>query len=231
MAKAETRRKTARLPKQVELRDRRPPKTRRPCDLVVLDLRKAGGFTDYFVICSGDEPAADPRDCRRRHGSARGRRASSRRTSKATTARNGSCSTTSTSSSTSSRRRPRMFYGLERLWGNAERIDVDVAERPARRVAGGAGRRSRSLLAPAARCDGRSTSRRAARSAGAAGARSSRSRHRSATRCGDPLPSWRAASVPRRQLLHAAAARRREVDRGTRHRRLRRRPCARSSTR
>jgi ribosome-associated protein len=25
-------------------------------DIVVLDLRKAGGFTDYFVICSGGNP-------------------------------------------------------------------------------------------------------------------------------------------------------------------------------
>ncbi len=25
-------------------------------DLVVLDLRKAGGFTDYFVICTGTNP-------------------------------------------------------------------------------------------------------------------------------------------------------------------------------
>ena len=24
--------------------------------MVVLDLRKAGGFTDYFVICSGNNP-------------------------------------------------------------------------------------------------------------------------------------------------------------------------------
>jgi ribosome-associated protein len=25
-------------------------------DIVVLDLRKAGGFTDYFVICTGTNP-------------------------------------------------------------------------------------------------------------------------------------------------------------------------------
>jgi ribosome-associated protein len=25
-------------------------------DVVVLDLRKAGGFTDYFIICSGGNP-------------------------------------------------------------------------------------------------------------------------------------------------------------------------------
>ena len=56
----------------------------------------------------------------------------SRRTSKATTAPidpDGSSSTTSTSSCTSSRARPRLFYGLERLWGSAERVD-DPARRP-----------------------------------------------------------------------------------------------------
>ena len=34
-------------------------------DVVVLDLRKAGGFTDYFVICTGDQRGRS-RDCRRR---------------------------------------------------------------------------------------------------------------------------------------------------------------------
>ncbi len=29
---------------------------RKATDLVLLDLRKAGGFTDYFVICSGTNP-------------------------------------------------------------------------------------------------------------------------------------------------------------------------------
>ena len=57
-------------------------------------------------------------------GGAGGAQASSRRTSKATTAPSGFCSTTSTSSCTSSRRRRALFYGLERLWGSAERIEV-----------------------------------------------------------------------------------------------------------
>jgi len=29
---------------------------RKAVDVVVLDLRKAGGFTDYFVICTGTNP-------------------------------------------------------------------------------------------------------------------------------------------------------------------------------
>jgi ribosome-associated protein len=52
MVKAETRRKTARLPRQItaaiEAADDKQAR-----DLVVLDLNKAAGFTDYFVICSG----------------------------------------------------------------------------------------------------------------------------------------------------------------------------------
>jgi ribosome-associated protein len=52
MAKAEIRRKTSRLPKQVE-RVIGAAEEKKAHDLVVLDLRKAAGFTDYFVICSG----------------------------------------------------------------------------------------------------------------------------------------------------------------------------------
>jgi ribosome-associated protein len=55
MAKAETRRKTARLPKQVELAIR-AAEDKKASGFVVLDLRKAGGFTDFFVICSGTNP-------------------------------------------------------------------------------------------------------------------------------------------------------------------------------
>ena len=47
--------KTPKLPKGVSsaigaARDRKA------LDIVVLDLRKAGGFTDYFVICTGTNP-------------------------------------------------------------------------------------------------------------------------------------------------------------------------------
>jgi ribosome-associated protein len=55
MAKAETRRKTARLPKQVELAIR-AAEDKKASAFVVLDLRKAAGFTDFFVICSGTNP-------------------------------------------------------------------------------------------------------------------------------------------------------------------------------
>jgi ribosome-associated protein len=52
MAKTEKRRKTVRLPEQVESAVR-AAEDRKAVDLAVLDLRKAAGFTDYFVICSG----------------------------------------------------------------------------------------------------------------------------------------------------------------------------------
>lgn len=53
MAKTEKKRKTTpRLPKAVGLAVR-AARDKKAFDIVVLDLRKAGGFTDYFVICTG----------------------------------------------------------------------------------------------------------------------------------------------------------------------------------
>lgn len=55
MAKIEKRRATKRLPTQVE-RAVRAAEDKKAVDLAVLDLRKAAGFTDYFVIASGTNP-------------------------------------------------------------------------------------------------------------------------------------------------------------------------------
>jgi ribosome-associated protein len=52
MAKTEKRQKSARLPGQID-RAVRAAEDKQAVDLAVLDLRKAAGFTDYFVICSG----------------------------------------------------------------------------------------------------------------------------------------------------------------------------------
>jgi ribosome-associated protein len=52
MAKTETRHKPKRLPKQIDAAVHAAD-DKQARDLVVLDLRKAAGFTDYFVICSG----------------------------------------------------------------------------------------------------------------------------------------------------------------------------------
>jgi ribosome-associated protein len=52
MAKTERRRKPARFPKQIELAIR-AAEDKKAQDITVLDLRNASGFTDHFVICSG----------------------------------------------------------------------------------------------------------------------------------------------------------------------------------
>jgi len=52
MAKTEKRKKATRLPRQVALAVQAAD-DKKAADIVVLDLRKAHGFTDYFVICSG----------------------------------------------------------------------------------------------------------------------------------------------------------------------------------
>jgi len=52
MAKTDTRRNTNRLPQQID-RAIRAAEDKKAVALVVLDLRKAAGFTDFFVICSG----------------------------------------------------------------------------------------------------------------------------------------------------------------------------------
>jgi ribosome-associated protein len=96
---------------------------RQAVDVVVLDLRKAGGFTDYFVICTGNNPRqitaiAD----------------AVRETLKKDL---GERPTLSEGVDKSEwilldyfdfvvhifSRDCRTFYGLERLWGAAERID------------------------------------------------------------------------------------------------------------
>ena len=52
MATADKRRKATRLPKQIDLAVAAAA-DKKALDLIVLDLRKAAGFTDFFVICSG----------------------------------------------------------------------------------------------------------------------------------------------------------------------------------
>jgi ribosome-associated protein len=55
MAKTDKRRKSPRLPAQVD-RAIAAAEDKQAVDLVVLDLRKAAGFTDFFLICSGTNP-------------------------------------------------------------------------------------------------------------------------------------------------------------------------------
>ena len=55
MAKTERRRKISRLPAQIE-QAIHAAEDKKAVDLAVLDLRKAAGFTDFFIICSGTNP-------------------------------------------------------------------------------------------------------------------------------------------------------------------------------
>ncbi len=52
MAKTETRKTETRLPKQITLAVKAAD-DKQANDMVVLDLRTANGFTDFFLICSG----------------------------------------------------------------------------------------------------------------------------------------------------------------------------------
>jgi ribosome-associated protein len=52
MAKTERRKKASRLPAQVAVAVQ-AAEDKKAADVIVLDLRTAAGFTDYFVICSG----------------------------------------------------------------------------------------------------------------------------------------------------------------------------------
>ena len=128
MAKTERRRRTAGpkrskggLPKHIELAVR-AAEDKKAQDITVLDLRDAHGFTDYFVICSGN-------NSRQIHAIADG----------------------VTDALAEAGSKPahiegyesewvlvdyfdfivhvfspdtRAFYGLERLWGTAERVDI-----------------------------------------------------------------------------------------------------------
>ena len=122
MAKTEKKRKTTRLPAQIDVAIG-AAEDKKAVDLIVLDLRKAAGFTDFFVIASGTNPrqvraiadavmeslAADGAKPAHVEGYDRSEwilidyldfivHVFAPET--------------------------RVFYGLERLWGNAERIEV-----------------------------------------------------------------------------------------------------------
>jgi ribosome-associated protein len=123
MAEAEKRRrKIRRLPKDVE-RVVHAAEDKKASDIVILDLRKAAGFTDHFVICSGQNP-------RQIRAIADG----------VIEALAGAGSKPAHVEGYDRSEwilidyfdfivhvfapETRSFYGLERLWGNAERIEV-----------------------------------------------------------------------------------------------------------
>jgi ribosome-associated protein len=102
----------------------RAARDRKAVDIVVLDLRKAGGFTDYFVICTGTNP-------RQIHAIADAVNATLRSDL-------GEKPALAEGANRSEwilldyfdfvvhvfSRECRTFYDLERLWGNAERFPI-----------------------------------------------------------------------------------------------------------
>jgi ribosome-associated protein len=125
MAKTEKRRKAARLPKQIELAVR-AAEDKKALDLTVLDLRKAAGFTDYFVLASGNN--------------ARQVRAIADAVIDALSAVGAKPAHVEGYDRSEwilldyfdfivhvFAPETRMFYGLERLWGNAEHVAVSPA--------------------------------------------------------------------------------------------------------
>ncbi len=122
MAKTDKRRKGIQLPTEVD-RAVRAAEDKKAVDLTVLDLRKAAGFTDYFVICSGTNPRQV------------------RAIADAVTEALGATGVKPAHVEGYDRSEwvlldyfdfivhvfapeTRMFYALERLWGSAERIEV-----------------------------------------------------------------------------------------------------------
>ncbi len=123
MVKAEKRRKTVRLPKQID-RAVRAAEDKKAEDLVVLDLSKAAGFTDYFLICTGNNP--------------RQVRAIADSVVEALAAEGVKAAHVEGYERSEwvlldyfdfivhiFAPETRLFYGLERLWGSAERVEID----------------------------------------------------------------------------------------------------------
>ena len=123
MAKTERRPKTARLPKSIEAAVR-AAENKKAVDIVVLDLRKALGFTDYFVICSGNNSRqihaiADAIiDTLAEQGSKPAHVEGQQRSEWVLVDYFDFVVHVFTPET-------RTFYGLERLWGNAEPVHVE----------------------------------------------------------------------------------------------------------
>ena len=125
MAKTEKRRTRSRLPRQVT-KAVAAAEDKKALDLVLLDLRKAAGFADYFLICSG--------------GNARQVRAIADGIMEAL-AEDGAKPAHVEGYERSQwvlldyfdfivhifAPETRLFYGLERLWGNAEKVELPAS--------------------------------------------------------------------------------------------------------
>jgi ribosome-associated protein len=125
MARTEKRRKSERLPQQISWAIG-AAEDKQARDLVVLDLRKAAGFTDYFVICAGQN--------------ARQIRAIADAITESLSAHGVKPAHVEGYDRTEwvlldyfdfivhiFAPETRLFYGLERLWGNAEHVEVETS--------------------------------------------------------------------------------------------------------
>lgn len=127
MAKTEKRRKAVRLPQQMDLAVR-AAEEKKAADLVVLDLRKAAGFTDFFLIGSGSNPRqiraiADAVMEALAEVGAKPNHVEGYDRSEWVLLDYFDFIVHVFAPET------RLFYGLERLWGSAERIDVPAGTR------------------------------------------------------------------------------------------------------
>ena len=118
------------MPKQIDAAIR-AAEDKKAVDLVVLDLRKAAAFTDYFLICSGTNPrqvraiADAVMDALAADG-ARPAHVEGYDRSEWVLVDYFDFIVHIFAPET------RLFYGLERLWGNAERIEIPERLPPAR---------------------------------------------------------------------------------------------------
>jgi ribosome-associated protein len=124
MVKTDKRRKSTRMPREIECAVR-AAEDKKAADIVALDLRKAAGFTDYFLLCTGNNP--------------RQIRAIADAVMEAL-AEDGVKPAHIEGYDRSEwilldyfdfvvhifAPETRTFYGLERLWGNADRLDVSA---------------------------------------------------------------------------------------------------------
>ena len=118
-----TAKKPARLPKVIDVAIE-AAQDKKASGVVVLDLKKAGAFTDYFVICS----AANPRQVQAIADSIEeALKAHKQRPSLVEGYARAEWILLDYFDFVVHIFAPetRTFYGLERLWGNAERIAVD----------------------------------------------------------------------------------------------------------
>ena len=124
MAKTEKRRNPSRIPSEIQ-RAIAAADDKKADDVVLLDLRKAAGFADYFLICSG----GNPRQIR----------------AIADAVMEAVASDGAKPAHVEGYQRSewilldyfdfivhifgpetRLFYSLERLWGNAERVEIPL---------------------------------------------------------------------------------------------------------